>query len=186
MPRPEPEVSTEGFPRFTNPLPSAADLRGRGAPPFHVEQWITNRPNGNGKVAVIDFWATWCAPCIKAIPHMNDLQRQFNDEVVCIGISDEQPQAFQTGLQNRQLGPSNVHYALALDTGGRMKKAFAIRGIPHVAVISSDWVVRWQGHPSSLSADILGAIVKANTSMNRRANQSATPGTPPARWRAQG
>ena len=185
-PRPEPEVSTEGFPQFSNPLPSAADLRGMPAPPFYVEQWITARPNGNGKVAVIDFWATWCGPCVKAIPHMNDLQRQFKNDVVCIGISDEQQYAFETGLQNRKLGPSNLHYALALDSSGKMKKSFAIRGIPHVAVISSDWVVRWQGHPSNLSADILGAIVKANTSMKRKANQVTLPGTPPARWRAEG
>ena len=186
IPRPEPDIDTEGFPQFTSPIPSAADLRGMHAPPFFVETWITPRPNGNGKVAVVDFWATWCGPCVKTIPHMNDLQRQFKDDVVCIGISDEQPQAFETGLQNRNLGPTNMHYSLALDTSGKMKKSFAVRGIPHVAVMSSDWVVRWQGNPSNLSQEILSAIVKANKSMERLARQTATPGTPPARWRSEG
>lgn len=181
-PRPEPEIQTEGFPRFTNALASSADLRGKQAPPFYVNTWITQRPDGANKVAVIDFWATWCGPCVKAIPHMNDLQSEFKNDVVCIGISDEQPQAFQTGLQNRSLGPANMHYALALDPSGQMKKSFAIRGIPHVAVISSDWVVRWQGHPSSLSSDVLGSIVKANKGMLNRKGNNAGPGMPPARW----
>ena len=185
-PRPEPEIETEGFPEFTSPLPSAADLRGLQAPTFFVQNWITQKPNGNNKVVVVDFWATWCGPCVKAIPHMNDLQRQFKDDVLCVGISDEDSQAFQTGLQKRGLGPGNMHYSLALDSSGRMKKSFAIRGIPHVAVISSDWVVRWQGHPSNLSPDILNAIVKANKGMISRLSQSALPGTPPARWRAEG
>jgi thiol-disulfide isomerase/thioredoxin len=182
--RPNVGENAEGFPQFQTPLASAADLRGLEAPTFFVQNWITERPNANNKVAVIDFWATWCGPCVKAIPHMNDLQNQFKDDVVCVGISDEASDAFDAGLRRRDLGPGNFRYSLALDPTGQMKKRFAIRGIPHVAVISSDWIVRWQGHPNNLSADVLNAIVAANKVMVNRVGDGS-PGAPPARWRAQ-
>ena len=184
-PRPSGGEDAEGFPEFTTPLASAADLRGLTAPTMFVQNWITDRPNATGKVAVIDFWATWCGPCVKAIPHMNDLQAQFKDDVVCVGVSDESMDAFTTGLRRRDLGPGDFRYSLALDQSGQMKKRFAIRGIPHVAVISSDWIVRWQGHPSSLSADVLNAIVDANKVMLNKVGDGS-PGAPPARWRANG
>lgn len=184
-PRPKSGAEAEGFPQFRSPLASAADLRGLEAPTFYVQEWITQRPNGQDKVAVIDFWATWCGPCVKAIPHMNDLQNQFVNDVVCIGISDESSDAFETGLRRRDLGPSNFRYSLALDPTGQMKRRFAIRGIPHVTVISSDWIVRWQGHPSTLSADVLNAIVDANKAMLEQVGDGS-PGAPPARWRAAG
>lgn len=183
-PRPEPEIESGEFPVFSNPLPSSADLRGKRAPNFYVENWITRKPDAEGKVVIVDFWATWCGPCVKAIPHMNQLQSQFKNDVVCIGISDEQLNAFNAGLQKRDLGPANLTYALALDTSGSMKKNFAIRGIPHVAVMSSDWVVRWQGHPANLSSDIVQAIVMANRSIAKN-SATAGPGSPPARWASE-
>ena len=183
-PRPEPEIESGEFPVFSNPLPSSADLRGKRAPNFYVENWITRKPDGEGKVVIVDFWATWCGPCVKAIPHMNQLQSRFKNDVVCIGISDEQLNAFNAGLQKRDLGPANLTYSLALDTSGSMKKNFAIRGIPHVAVMSSDWVVRWQGHPANLSSDIVQAIVMANRSIAKN-SAKAGPGTPPARWASE-
>lgn len=184
-PRPNGGEDVEGFPEFTSPLASAADLRGLAAPTMFVQKWITARPNAVGKVVVLDFWATWCGPCVKAIPHINDLQAQFKDDVVCVGVSDESMDAFNTGLRRLNLGSGNFRYSLALDQSGQMKKRFAIRGIPHVAVISSDWIVRWQGHPSSLSADVVNAIVDANKVMLDKVGDGS-PGAPPARWRAKG
>jgi len=46
-----------------------------------------------------------------------------------------------------------------------MQRAVRVGGIPHVIVMSSDWVVRWQGHPAGLNASTLGAIVEANRTL---------------------
>ena len=181
-PRPEPIIESGDFPVFSNPLPSSADLRGKRAPNFYVENWITRKPDGDGKVVIVDFWATWCGPCIRAIPHMNELQAQFKNDVVCIGISDEQLNAFNSGLQKKNLGPGNIKYSLALDSTGSMKKNFAIRGIPHVAVMSSDWVVRWQGHPSRLTKKIVQQIIDADSGLRTGNTAGGLPGRPPARW----
>ena len=179
--RPVIDTETTGFPRFTASVGSARDLRGQRAPEFFVQQWITAEPNGRGKVAVIDFWATWCGPCVAAIPHMNELQTEFASDVVCVGLSDESSSKFQEGLRNRKLNASNFKYALGLDPSGRMKNAFQVRGIPHVAVISSDWIVRWQGHPSRLTSDVMSQIVTANRSIGSGGEQGGG-NLPPARW----
>ena len=66
------------------------------APPLSVER-LLNAPDDasaewgalKGKVVVVEFWATWCAPCIASIPHLNELAEQFRDEdVVFISLVD--------------------------------------------------------------------------------------------------
>ena len=114
------------------------------------------------KTVVIDFWATWCGPCRAAIPHMNELQQTFSEDLVCVGVSNESADAFKQGMSSRQLNkPNTFAYSLALDPSARMQRHFGVRGIPHCVVISPDGKVRWQGHPSGLDSGKLGAIVKA-------------------------
>ena len=172
------------YPPFRGSVGGATDLRGRQAPAFTVDRWMTAEPDARGKVAIIDFWATWCGPCLKAIPHMNELANRFRGEVECVGISDESKREFEKGIEDRKLEPSMFRYALALDPKGRMKSAFGIRGIPHVAVISTDWIVRWQGHPSSLDANTVAAIVAADPGVQAKGGGSAASGGPPSRWAA--
>ena len=171
-----------GYPAVTGKVGPAIDLRGMPAPEFFVQRWISPEPDARGKVAIVDFWATWCGPCIKAIPHMNSLAQEFRGQVECVGVSDESPSQFMRGLEQRSLDGSKFAYSLALDSSGRMKNAFGIRGIPHVAVMSTDWVVRWQGHPSGLTRDIVRQIVEADPGVRTESEDAAATGWPPTRW----
>ncbi|MEM7227496.1 MAG: TlpA disulfide reductase family protein [Planctomycetota bacterium] len=164
-PRPEPEVvETVGFPTFENPVRTANDLRGQPSPKFSVQRWITNRPNMSGKVVIIDFWATWCGPCRVAIPHMNELARAFPEDVAIVGLSSESLGDFQNGCQRHNLNENTFAYSIAIDPGRTMAGAVGVRAIPHVMVVSSDGIVRYQGSPSGLNEQILGQIVAANKS----------------------
>src|SRR5688500_17791880 len=58
-------------------------------PPLHLEKLLQAPSDAKvdwetlkGKVIVLDFWATWCAPCIAAIPHMNQLAKDLTDQPV--------------------------------------------------------------------------------------------------------
>ncbi|HWB19985.1 MAG TPA: TlpA disulfide reductase family protein [Phycisphaerales bacterium] len=168
------------FPKTTGPVQYALDIRGKSAPEFAVNQWKSPQPDLKGKVVVIDFWATWCGPCRQAIPHMNTLQEKFGDDVVCIGLSDESDNDFELGLDKYHLNlRRDFKYSVALDNKKRMISAVRVTGIPHCIVMSSDWIVRWQGMPGSLNEATLKKIVEANRSLNP---SSSPQGSSRNRW----
>ena len=90
---------------------------------------------------LIDFWATWCGPCRKAIPELNALHKKFGSKLVVIGISDE-PEA-----KVKSMADPKIEYSSAIDTQGRTKKAVGVSGIPHVMIIDPQGIVRWEGYP---------------------------------------
>ncbi len=170
IPKPadEPTASAE-FPLFTTNVSHATDIRGKRAPEMYVSQWLNGTPNAQSKVVVVDFWATWCGPCVASIPHTNDLADTFRDDVVIIGISNENPSKFWQGMDklasSKRINLDTFRYYLALDASATMKKKVNVTAIPHAIVMSSDWMVRWQGHPATLTAADLGRIVAANKAM---------------------
>ncbi|TVQ60048.1 MAG: TlpA family protein disulfide reductase [Phycisphaerales bacterium] len=152
-----PVPSTGAFPAHEGEVRGALDLRGKPAPPLEVGQWLSPAPRTAGKVVVVDFWATWCGPCIQMIPHMNNLARDFSDDVVVVGLSNEDAGTVRNFMRQREM-----RYPVAIDRQARMQRAVEVRSIPQVMVVSPDGVVRWQGHPGRLTNDVMRQIVEAS------------------------
>ena len=127
------------------------------APELVVEKWLTPEPKREGKFVLIDFWATWCPPCRKAIPELNALHKKFGDRLVVIGISDEPEEKVKAMKEPK------MEYASAIDTKGRTKEKLAVTGIPHVIILDPQGVVKWEGFPflndHELTAEVVGAIL---------------------------
>lgn len=111
------------------------------APEIVVEKWLTEEPNTSGKFVLIDFWATWCGPCKKAIPELNYFHKKFKDKLVLIGISDE-PRGKVKNMKNPR-----IEYYSAIDTKKLLKNIYEVRGIPHCVIINPDGIVVWEGWP---------------------------------------
>jgi len=119
----------------------AKSVLGQKGPELVVEKWLTPVPDRKGKFVMVDFWATWCGPCRKAIPEMNEFQKKFGDKLVVIGISDEPEEKVKS------FAAPKLEYANGIDTKARMKNELKVTGIPHVILMDPQGIVRWEGFP---------------------------------------
>ena len=126
------------------------------APELVVEKWISEQPDLKNKFILIDFWATWCGPCKRAIPHMNIWAKKYKDDMVIVGLSDE------TEEKVLRLKDPVIEYYSAIDTKKRLNNTYQVRGIPHVVLIDPEGIVRWEGFPFmrgyELTDDVLEGI----------------------------
>jgi cytochrome c biogenesis protein CcmG, thiol:disulfide interchange protein DsbE len=140
----------------TKTLYAANDFRGKKAPDFFIEKWLNAKEvDTRGKVVLIDFWATWCGPCRKSIPELNELAKKFQKNLVVIGISDESAETVNSFMKDTEM-----KYNVGIDTKKRMSKALGVSGIPHVMLISPDGIVRWQGFPGDDNDPLTEKVVQ--------------------------
>lgn len=108
---------------------------GDSAPRFKVTTErgkVLTRSDFGGKVLVLNFWASWCPPCVEETPSMNDLARELAPKgVVVLGVSvDHSPQAYR-----RFLTDHNVVFETALDPEEKVNSEFGTFKYPETYVI---------------------------------------------------
>ena len=107
-----------------------------------------------GKVVLIDFWATWCGPCIRAMPEIQKLHDQYREKgVVILGLSTEE-KSFEPKVR-ATVEKLKVTYAIACG-GGDVSRAYGVRGIPNLLLIGPDGTVqaRHVGFAPGLAAKV--------------------------------
>jgi thiol-disulfide isomerase/thioredoxin len=132
-----------------------AEWVGKALPPLSV-QYLDAAPELKGKPAVVEFWATWCPPCRKSIPHLNEINQKYKAKgLVIIGISDE-----DQGTVEKFRKTLPMEYTVALDKGGSLQQKFGIEGIPQAFVVDKSGKIVWQGHPMELQESIIEGVLK--------------------------
>ncbi|HVF59244.1 MAG TPA: TIGR03435 family protein [Thermoanaerobaculia bacterium] len=105
-----------------------------------------------GQAVVVEFWSTWCGPCIGALPHWNELAAAFAGKPVrFVSITSEPEEKVRPFLAKRPM--SGV---VALDTDKSVFTAYGVRGIPHTVLIDPQGTVRAVTRPDDVDA---GALV---------------------------
>jgi thiol-disulfide isomerase/thioredoxin len=158
-------------------LAAAQTLKvGDAAPALQQGKYVQGEPVTSfepGKVYVVEFWATWCGPCIRAIPHINDLQKKYEGQVIVIGQNVWEQDESKVKPFIQRMG-DKMTYRVALDTqaGGEgamartWMQAAGQNGIPASFIIGGDGKIAWIGHPMQMDAPLEEAV-KAASNMKR-------------------
>jgi thiol-disulfide isomerase/thioredoxin len=146
-----------------------------------------------GKVYVFECWATWCGPCIGAIPHLNELHKKLGPKgVVFTGVNvwdgeKDAKAADKVKAFVKQQG-EKMSYAVAIGGDAFIKdwlEAARVNGIPHAFVVSEGKLV-WAGHPMEMNEEMLGDILTGTFDPKKSAQKpNAGPPVDPEAEKAQ-
>ena len=131
--RPQPGEPAPGFslPLFDGSEVSLGDLR--------------------GQVVVLNFWASWCAPCRAEAPGLQSVWEQYEDRgVVFLGVTYKDAEAASLEF----VETFGITYANGVDAQGRISRAYGVVAVPETFIIDRDGDVAWV-HIGAVKADAL-------------------------------
>ncbi|MEM1227101.1 MAG: TlpA disulfide reductase family protein [Planctomycetota bacterium] len=155
---------------------------GSKAPALDIEHYVSDGEGyfgevtkfEEGKVYMVEFWATWCGPCIQSMPHLVELQNQYRGEgFQVVSISDESLEEVETLLEKdypdpdvgKTFGELTSAYTLTVDTDGSVSEDYMLaagrNGIPAAFLVGKTGLVEWIGHP--MSADEPLAMIMSDS-----------------------
>jgi thiol-disulfide isomerase/thioredoxin len=141
------------------------------APKLNCGEWIQGAPVtefSKDKAYLVEFWATWCGPCVASIPHLNEIHLKYKDKgLVVIGqnISEEDPSLVKSFVA--KMG-SKMTYRVAVDDVSKSKRgamnetwmlAAGQGGIPTAFLVGKDGKIAWIGHPMKLGESVIEAAL---------------------------
>lgn len=164
------------------PESEAAELKvGDPAPRFVVNRFVKGEPVKElqpGQIYVIEFWATWCGPCIENIPKLTAMQKKYGNRVVFVGVSVLERDQTKVVPFVKKMG-EKMNYRVAMDkvTGsgetaskGHMAtnwlKAAGKKAIPCAFIVNKDGKIAWIGHPANMDK-VLERVVAGVSAVDR-------------------
>ncbi len=149
----------------------AADLDiGSDAPSLDGAVWVKGEAfdpakNEDKQVTVVEFWATWCGPCIMSIPHLTEIAHEFADKGVrVVGVTRKDPRNKLSTVKRfvKKQGDA-MDYSIAFDEEGDIAKSYmeasGSMGIPTAFIVDQTGTIAWIGSPFEGLDETLKLIV---------------------------
>ena len=174
------------FARYVNLTPASDKLHFRAehfsddphlatlqmAPPFRLvtaQGESLNLDDMNGRVVLLDFWATWCGPCKETLPEVARLAKRYKDDpmVVIISVSqDADPSTWQSFVAK-----NNMTWPQYRDKGNALSNAYGVAAIPHFFTIDTNGVLKTEKVGSD--TDVPGLVDDLVKKAHKAATQAA-------------
>jgi thiol-disulfide isomerase/thioredoxin len=117
--------------------------------------YMGKQPELAGKPLLVEFWATWCPPCRKSIPHLNQIYAKYKSQgLQIVGITDED----ETTVKKFQK-QIPMDYNVAINTPGSIYEQFGIKAIPTAFLVDKSGKIVWTGHPMELSETQIQSVL---------------------------
>ena len=144
---------------------------GSTAPKLQISEWVKGdsvQGFESGQTYVVEFWATWCGPCVRAFPHISELQKNNADELTVIGVNIwDRKKNRETGDYTESMSElitrvnefvgeqgDKMGYTVAIEETDKMAenwmRAAGRNGIPSAFIVDGDGKIAWAGHPMSM------------------------------------
>lgn len=151
---------------------SAATLTvGSDAPKLQTGKWIQGEPVKEfekGKVYMVEFWATWCPPCLESIPHINELHKKYGPKGFVI-IGQDAPDEEASDVQKfvKRMG-DKMTYRVAMDDTSKSAdgamwtawmEAAGKKGIPFAFLVDGNGKIAWLGSPFELKESVIEELL---------------------------
>lgn len=142
-------------PRHPQPMPKVGTV----APEIAAKDWLNQESAPTlaalrGKVVLVEFWATWCGPCLQCIPHLNELQKKYaGNGFKILSFTEQNRQGIEKFIQR-----TPMNYAIGLESDETTDR-YGVTGIPQAFLVNRAGKIVWEG--SSGDAALEGAIKSA-------------------------
>ncbi len=159
-------------------VPGCTQGTGGPAPEVSAGRWFNTDgfkiADHQDKIVVVEFWATWCPPCRKAIPHLQKLHDTYKDKGVFLVSLTNEPAATIEEFNKK----ANMTWIVGAESNSG--SAYGVSGIP-AAFLVVDGKIVWNGHPmGGLDAELEKHVAAKNTVVESSNNEAPADDTTPS------